>query len=216
MSRNHFLIPVLLLLLPSISGFAHAADYSFTVAPRVLVDSRKQHHPAFTGNGFAAPSEGILGLELRFIRHFDSPWQAGLQLAGLGNAQENGSSEATYTTGLFGAWVGYDFLRNEVSTLTLGSGVGFSSSEVEVLSTVRNGRFTNVGFYLDPTLQYWHRLGERFHLGASSSYLLAFDSSRKTVGQDLGIAHILPKAASFAIQLSWTWDKKQRERSSTP
>jgi opacity protein-like surface antigen len=179
---------------------SHHRSWSISVAPRYLHNSNNDADHAFIANGFSAPKHDLFGIDFRALRRFEDGFLVGFELGGFGTEQDNGSSQATYNAGYLGLFLGDEFAHCGDTTFYVGTGLGYAGAEVDVYSTILNGKVTEGSFYFNPTLGADHKISDRFKVGLSVAYFDTISQSNKVTGQDLAIRDISPRG--FTAQLN--------------
>jgi hypothetical protein len=160
--------------------------FSFTVSPVYVNQSRDNINQAFTSNGFASPRQDFIGWDFRFKHQWHTGFQSGLEYFAAGSDRDLGSNVANFEQESVGLYFGYQPLRTERFSLSVGSGIGATWSKVEVFSAVQDGRVSETSWYVQPAVQAAFQLTERFGLGITAAYMAPFSPSEKVVGDDLG------------------------------
>jgi hypothetical protein len=179
----------------------HLRRSLFIFSPRYLSMSNNGHHSAFKSNGFAGPSSGLASFHFTFGRRYSESIQFGLAIGIGAQSEEVGTGEAAFRFSTVGLAGGYDFLGASDTDLVLGSNFGYGMAEVQVLSSIQNGRVSEGAFFWEPSISISQKLADRFRLGVVASYLLPFGSSAEVKGQDLGSRSLLPRGATVGLQL---------------
>jgi hypothetical protein len=185
---------------PSCDGgdcHSYRSRVAISLMPKWYHVSRDNYSPAFTSNGFDAPSDDRFGLGFLLYWMTPTDWQLGLGLSGLSLSQDVGSYEASYQDEYFGFYFAKNFTPGTDFDLTLGSLIGVGYSQVEVFSSLKNGKFTETAAVLEPMLGWAYRVSRGIKLGLTVSYLVPFAPSTQIRGQDLGVNHI--SAEGFTV-----------------
>jgi hypothetical protein len=144
-----------------------------------------------------------MGLNFELLRHCDNGWSLGLGLSWFGSRRESANFEANYRGSLVGLKTGYDFLYgNPESSLVLGSDLGLAGTQLEVFSSIKDGRRNSASFYVEPNLTYYHRIADRVRLGLRASYLATIGESSDSKGDNLGVTQVAPRGISAALLLN--------------
>jgi hypothetical protein len=180
---------------------SYRSRVSISLSPKWYHVTKDNYSPAFTSNGFNAPSDDRFGLGALLYWTTPTEWQLGIGVSGFSLSQDVGSSEASYEDDYLGFYFAKNFTPGTDFDLTLGSLVGVGYSQVEVFSSVKNGKFTETAAVIEPTLGWAYRVSRGIKLGLTVSYLVPFAPSTEIKGEDLGINHISAQGFSVGGQV---------------
>ncbi|MGE0616836.1 MAG: hypothetical protein AB7P04_14485 [Bacteriovoracia bacterium] len=183
----------------------HWRNWSFTLSPLYQRNTRTSLNAAYAANGFAAPTQDLFGLSFQAVRNYESGVKLGFEFQGVGTGQTVGANEAMYNSGAFGVYVGYEFARLGNTSFTIGSGLGWSGSTVQMFSGGQDGRYTEYGFYANPALAIDQQVSDRVKIGVSGGYFAAISQGSETRGDTLALSDISPRG--LEIQVNFTFGK---------